>query len=555
MSFWLQQARARRHALIWILLFAVLVVLVLLGVNLVYWGLSPWLPGSFITHFYIINITVAALMLLVAFSHYVGLRQGGHGWAQQLGARPLTDDKLRPQEQCLRDVCAEMAVASMQTVPAVYVLYHEPGINAMVAGLRSEDTVLIVTEGALQHLGRDELQAMMGHEFSHLAEGDALLNLRLMITLSGLHALYRLGQVCIDWSSAMEGRGFILSWGLFGIGQGVRLLGLGGVFLGRGLCAGISREREFLADATGVQWTRHKDAMISLLMVLREHPEFREWQHGRAEEFSHMCFVSQDKWQRWLSSHPPLEERVQALDPLALVRWRSRQRQIQHTNQLPVNQVDHDALSLPFVLHQASTLAAMQPLLLLGLCGAGTTYATELQGVSLVQGLALLEISMAGVMSLQAGQQQQLVEATPVNSLQWVSQLRLIARYVDYPCSGHAELKDAVPDVARVMAGWLQAICKDTDQHHFELIMRTLGLEGFGLPEKVSWKDCGQTALRLSTLARWSRQAIWDACQDAVGLVGVRTHEEEAALLALAELWQLSRKNENGGVDRGGKGA
>ncbi|NNM52216.1 MAG: M48 family metalloprotease [Pseudomonadales bacterium] len=539
MSFWLQQARARQHALIWILLFVILVVLVLLGVNLVYWGLAPWLPGSRINHLYVINFTVAAMMVLVAVSNYLGLKQGGHGWARQLGARQLTDYGLKPQEQCLRDVCAEMSVASMQSLPSVYVLDHESGINAMVAGLTPDDTVLMVTAGALQHLGRDELQAMMGHEFSHLADGDALLNLRLVITLSGLHALYRLGQVCSEWAVAVEGKVFILSWGLFGIGQGIRILGLGGVFLGRWLCAGISREREFLADATGVQWTRHKEAMISLLMVLREHPEYRVWQHGRAEEFSHMCFVSNENWRRWLSSHPPLKERVKALDPLALVRWRSKQRQIKTASLVPAAHGVNDALAMPFVLHQASTQVALQPVLLLGLCGVGATYTAELQGVSFAQGLALLESSMAGITGLDTLQQQQLSLAMPANLLQWVAHLRLRARYVTYVCSGHAELNDFTPQVAIVVAGWLQLVCKDTDPEHFALIMRTLGIKA-GLPGKVSWKDCEQAALNLSMLVHWSRQALWDACQDAVGLAGIRTHEEEAALHALAELWQLT---------------
>ncbi|HVL36152.1 MAG TPA: M48 family metalloprotease, partial [Burkholderiales bacterium] len=188
------------------------------------------------------------------------LREGGAAVARLLDARPLQGHA--GAERRLLNVVEEMAIASGVAVPPVHLMADEPAVNALVAGYSPNEAVIIVTRGALERLSREELQGVMGHEFSHLLNGDMALNLRLAALLAGLTWLGEQGEALVYAAAKRPaGSGAFAAWA----GAGLAFVGFPGTLAASALRAAVSRQRELLADAAAVQFTRDPDAVAGAL--------------------------------------------------------------------------------------------------------------------------------------------------------------------------------------------------------------------------------------------------------------------------------------------------
>jgi hypothetical protein len=210
-----------------------------------------------------------------------------------------------------------MAIASGVPVPEIYVLEQELGINAFAAGFAPGDAAIAVTRGTLELLDRDELQGVIGHEFSHILNGDMRLNIRLMGVLFGIMALGLMGRMVfrgVRYGGAGSRRGNG-GGAIVIIGLGLIILGSIGVFFSRLIKSGVSRQREFLADASSVQFTRQTDGLAGALKKIGGYESGSLIQAADPEEVSHMLFGSGSRLRGMFATHPPLTERIRALDP------------------------------------------------------------------------------------------------------------------------------------------------------------------------------------------------------------------------------------------------
>ena len=251
------------------------------------------------------------------------LSSGGAALAQDLGGRAVDPDTTHPDERRLLNIVEEMALASGLPVPAVWVMDDEEGINAFAAGHTPADAVVGVTRGCMRALSRDELQGVIAHEFSHILNGDMRLNLRLIGVVHGLLVIAIIGRILMRFAAEMRGGGGSREKGmdprLALLLGGVVLLALGylGVFFGNLIKAAISRQREFLADASAVQFTRNPDSIGGALLKIGGYSYGSQLKNPRAEEASHMMFGNAmgSHFLSALASHPPLEQRIKAIMP------------------------------------------------------------------------------------------------------------------------------------------------------------------------------------------------------------------------------------------------
>jgi Zn-dependent protease with chaperone function len=250
------------------------------------------------------------------------LRSGGKAVALMLNGQEVQGNTLDAQERRLLNVVEEMAIASGVPMPAVYVLPQETGINAFAAGHGPGDAVVAVSRGCLTYLTRDELQGVVGHEFSHILNGDMRLNLRVIGLIFGIVALSQIGYVLMrtmprqrySRNSDKDGGG-----NLFILGLGLYLLGMGGAFFGWLIQAAVSRQREFLADASSVQFTRNPEGIAGALKKIGGLQEGSRMRAAQAGEVSHMFISDAFMGQRltdFMATHPPLKERIRRLDPM-----------------------------------------------------------------------------------------------------------------------------------------------------------------------------------------------------------------------------------------------
>ncbi len=245
------------------------------------------------------------------------LSSGGGRVAQDLGGTLVPPDTTDPLQQRLRNVVEEMAIASGVPVPEIYVLERESGINAFAAGYSPSDAAVAVTRGTLELLDRDELQGVIAHEFSHILNGDMRINIRLMGILFGIMVLGLMGRIILrgsrySGSSRNKGNGVAIA---LVVGLGLTLLGWIGVFFARLIKSGVSRQREYLADASAVQFTRQTRGIANALKKIGGFSQGSRIQAADPEEVSHMLFGSGAKLAGMFATHPPLDERIRALDP------------------------------------------------------------------------------------------------------------------------------------------------------------------------------------------------------------------------------------------------
>jgi len=322
-NFFQHQVAARRRTTLLVVYF-VLAIIVLVGlsyflVTAVFFlpslnedkDATWWMPGL------LVLVTVAVLMLVGGCTVYkvAQLSSGGHSVALLLGGKEIIGQTRDLRERRLLNVVEEMAIAAGLPVPPVYVMEDEHGINAFAAGYSPGDAIVAVSRGSLEYLSRDELQGVIGHEFSHILNGDMRLNIRLIAIVFGIMGIAVVGEILMrssNGSSSKKGGGQIAALGL-----GLFVLGWAGAFFGNLIKAAVSRQREFLADASSVQFTRNPDGIGGALKKIGGLAKGPNLDNANATEVSHMCFADALLKQRFMGlfdTHPPLGDRIRRVD-------------------------------------------------------------------------------------------------------------------------------------------------------------------------------------------------------------------------------------------------
>ncbi|HOP40026.1 MAG TPA: M48 family metallopeptidase [Geobacteraceae bacterium] len=320
-DFFARQEDARRRTTRLLIFFAVAVLAVALAVYLVAVcayilsvkstaGAGIWYPRLFLW-------TTGGTLLFVGFGSFWKIQQlsaGGSRVATMLGGRWVPFNTSEPRERQLRNVVEEMAIASGVPVPDLYLLDQERGINAFAAGHDLNDAVICVTRGAVELLDRNELQGVVAHEFGHILNGDMRLNLRLMGWLNGILMVGELGEMGLRGVRRTGGKGSgpiaLIAVALYGIGYI-------GYFFGRLIKCAVSRQREYLGDASAAQFTRNPEGLAGALKKIGGLITGSRIDHPRAPEICHLFFSNAlpESWLHALDSHPPLADRIRRLDP------------------------------------------------------------------------------------------------------------------------------------------------------------------------------------------------------------------------------------------------
>jgi len=366
--FFEQQALARRRTTLLVVLFGASIALTVLVMDVLVgmaYGLVQWItlpldtpitrgldtrnaPGTALWRMLertwehlvpagLVWATSAAVLAWIAWTTLRRMReiaQGGPAIARLLDARPIVRVRAAPLERRLLNVIEEMAIAAGLPVPRAYVLDRFAGINALTAGFTPRDAVVIVTRGALAALEREELQGVVAHEMSHVLNGDVRLNTWMIGLLAGLVSVGALGGFLLAGNDP-EGEGpratrmlmaraalgmpFALLGGiaLFLLGIALAILGAAGLVFARLIKATVSREREFLADASAVQFTRNPEGLAGALVRIERHRFGSRLHHRQAEALSHMFFASSVLvgLERLFATHPPIEKRIERIAP------------------------------------------------------------------------------------------------------------------------------------------------------------------------------------------------------------------------------------------------
>jgi len=335
MDFFEHQERARRlsRRMVWLVALAVLGVLLVL--NLL--GGTVWLilieePLSLLPRVLrepkLLLATLVfggGIILVGTLVKLYSLRGGGAAVARAMGGTEIRPGTGSFAERRLQNVVEEMALAAGIRVPQVFVLRREKGLNAFAAGYSPDDAAVAVTQGLLDTLNRAELQAVIGHEFSHILNGDMRLNIRLIGVLGGILCISVAGRVIMEMAIRSlrhasggrsrnkkdDGTAVVLFFVLLGLA--LWSIGSVGVFFGRLLQSAISRQREYLADASAIQFTRDPSALANALKIIGAAPQGARVRAGHATEVSHMLFAS--GMASLFATHPPLVRRIRRIDP------------------------------------------------------------------------------------------------------------------------------------------------------------------------------------------------------------------------------------------------
>jgi len=329
-DFFAQQEQARRNTMLLVLLFSCAVILIVLAVYLAVTA-GLFATQLFVDEWFIRNLwdferflwVVSITSVLVASGSLYRTHQlkqgGGAAVAEMLGAQRVpaaTDDPLLRR---LQHIVEEMAIAAGLPVPPVYLL-SQSGINAFAAGFGRSDAVVAVTSGAIELLDRDELQGVIAHEFSHILNGDTSLKMRLMGLLYGITLISDTGIMMMTARNSSHHtrreRGTHPAIAL--IGFFIFLAGTVGAVLADMIKRAVSRQREFLADAAAVQFTRNPEGLAGALKVIGGYKVGSRINHAATGQASHFFFGNAMKsWENreWWATHPPLAERIKRLDP------------------------------------------------------------------------------------------------------------------------------------------------------------------------------------------------------------------------------------------------
>ena len=311
MRFFERQQTARAQTVRLLLLFGITVLGLVLAVNAalaVTWRLvTPGFSG-YPAYFFSVNTILTLLFVLGGWwLETLSLQGGGEKLARRAGAREAWPGS-REAEQKFANIVQELAIAASMKAPQAMVLPRVESINAFASGWDEDDAVIAVTEGALDSLSRDELMGLVAHEFSHLREGDTRLNMRLAGMVFGLEMIFNLGSSMCGTDD--DGNRSFLALPGFAI----KLTGSLGWLAGRALMAAVSRQREFLADARAVQFTRSRDGLGGVLRkVAGQQAAGVKSSRSPHPAVHHMLLVNAAIDSRWFASHPPLSERIRRI--------------------------------------------------------------------------------------------------------------------------------------------------------------------------------------------------------------------------------------------------
>lgn len=322
-NFFEHQQQARRNTGLLILLFSLAFVLIVAFVAAVaaaiFGGIAVQQNGAYVFHWQPILwvvVIVASGILLAMLVKWLSLKPGGHVVAESLGGVRIAPNSTDPFERRILNVVEEMAIAANMPVPAVYLLPNEGNINAFAAGYETKDAVIGLTRGAVESFSREELQAVVAHEFSHILNGDMRLNIRLIAALAGILLIAHVGRIFLHSarfsSSRRRGNGNALPL----VGLALMVIGFIGVFFGNLIKAAVSRQREYLADAAAVQFTRNPEALSGALQQIGARQHGSRIRHANADQTAHLFFgQALSSWFTLMATHPPLDKRIKRIQP------------------------------------------------------------------------------------------------------------------------------------------------------------------------------------------------------------------------------------------------
>ena len=337
MNFFEHQDRARRKTnhLILLLMLAVLSLVAIttfLFAAFVYFGqehtsanagetLGVWqgiMQALSFETFLWIALGVSSVVALGSLFRFFQLRAGGKTIAEAMGGRLLSGNTADADERKILNVVEEMAIASGTAVPPVY-LIEDDAINAFAAGYHPQDAVIGITRGCIHALSRDELQGVIAHEFSHIFHGDMRINMRLISLLHGILVIGLIGEFLMRTAgnrSVRRSSKDSSPVAILALGLGLLVIGYSGIFFGNLIKAAVSRQREFLADASAVQFTRNPEGIAGALKKIGGSSHGSQLQNEHAAEFSHMYFGQGVKsFFTLMATHPPLEDRIKRIQP------------------------------------------------------------------------------------------------------------------------------------------------------------------------------------------------------------------------------------------------
>lgn len=332
MNFFQAQDKARSNTVKLIILFSIAVLCIILLTNVLLLTIIAYSQSTETAHsatglgyyfewdlFFATAAGVSLLILMGSFFKIQSLSKGGSVVAEMLGGQRVPQSTNDADERKLLNVVEEMAIASGMPIPQVYLL-DESAINAFAAGTAPATAVIGVTRGAISLLTRDELQGVIAHEFSHIFNGDMRLNIRLIGVLHGILLIGIIGHTITRslrytrHSRNSKGGGAIAA--VFVLGAGLMVIGYTGTFFGKLIKAVVSRQREYLADASAVQFTRNKQSIAGALKKIGGLSGGSYLNAPGAEEYSHAYFANglNGFWQSLVATHPPLDKRIQQID-------------------------------------------------------------------------------------------------------------------------------------------------------------------------------------------------------------------------------------------------
>lgn len=379
MDFFSHQEKARRYTRVLIAYYLIALIFIVTAVNVVVYyffiflEFYPYTPQNWFTEGVVYYLSMGTLLLILSGSFYrwKKLKSGGHVVAEMVGASLIDSSTSDPQIRKFINVVEEMSIASGVPLPNIYVMENEQGINAFAAGYLPTEAVIVVTRGAIDSLNREELQGVVAHEYSHILNGDMQINIKLVAVLAGILMISLAGKMLTHGRSSTNRRSMHLSSSgrnssvsaLIILGFMLQLVGFIGVFFGRMIKAAVSRQREFLADAAAVQFTRNPQGIASALnKIVGASAGFlnngSEIKDAHAEDMSHMCFSEalNMRFSKLLATHPPLVKRIERIYPGFLSRVKARQmtENIRETNQQAFDSSD--------VLQSVSMLTSVSPM-------------------------------------------------------------------------------------------------------------------------------------------------------------------------------------------------
>lgn len=331
MNFFESQDRVRKNTTLLVVLFVLAVIALIVMTNVLVMIVFGFIDseqlhdsGALIRQmdwrtFAAVGAGVGVVVLAGSLYKIMALSAGGKVVAESLGGQLIAQNAQDLNQRKLLNVVEEMAIASGTPAPPVYLLANEAGINAFAAGFLPRDAVIGVTQGAIEHLNREQLQGVIAHEFSHMFNGDMRLNIRLMGALNGILILGILGYYLL-YSTSFSGRrrgndkggGAILA-----LAVGLMVIGFAGTFFGGLIKATVGRQREYLADASAVQFTRNPNGIAGALKRIGGLESGSKVENPGAPEVSHAFFAQgiSGFLQMLSATHPPLAKRILRIDP------------------------------------------------------------------------------------------------------------------------------------------------------------------------------------------------------------------------------------------------